>query len=327
VNSNTLQFTGGPNNRRSIWFNTPQDISAFEATFTYRASSIAASASRQGIAFVMQNAGTAALGTGSTGYQGVGTSAAVTLETDTGPGRSYSGFYTNGVIGGGSTVTTPVNAFDLRDIDVTVRYNGSILSVTMVDGNNTYGPQNYLVGNLASVLGGSTAYIGFTGATFNTLGSGGGATQFLSDVTFTTIPRRDCWVSAASPLSVGGAKSLSTHHRQRSPRPRFHRPGPFNARHVRNCAKFEPVPATSVPLGDNEEVALAYRDVMRECTASCFHSLHRQGHRAHRYVADYPEQFRRWCQTLLQHQRLLHARSRTRRHLAREGCGVARAQR
>jgi hypothetical protein len=188
VNSNTLQFTGGPNNRRSIWFNTPQDISAFEATFTYRASSIAASASRQGIAFVMQNAGTAALGTGSTGYQGVGTSAAVTLETDTGPGRSYSGFYTNGVIGGGSTVTTPVNAFDLRDIDVTVRYNGSILSVTMVDGNNTYGPQNYLVGNLASVLGGSTAYIGFTGATFNTLGSGGGATQFLSDVTFTTIP-------------------------------------------------------------------------------------------------------------------------------------------
>jgi hypothetical protein len=188
VNSNLIQFTGGPVNRRSIWFNTPQDITAFQATFTYRATSIAASGSRQGIAFVMQNAGTTALGTGSTGYQGIATSAAVTLETDTGPGRSYSGFYTNGLIGGGSTVMTPVNAFDFRDIDVTITYNGSILSVTMVDGANTYGPQNYLVGSLSNVLGGSTAYIGFTGATFTAPVSGGGATQFLSDVTFTTIP-------------------------------------------------------------------------------------------------------------------------------------------
>jgi hypothetical protein len=196
VDSNQVQLTTGPNNTRSIWFEVPQSITSFEARFTYRASSIAASGPRQGVAFVIQNdpAGPNALGTGgsSLGYGGITASAAVTIETDTGPGLTYSGFYTNGVMGGGSAVTTPVNAFNFRDIDVIINYSGSILSVTMVDGTDVYGPQNHLVGSLASVVGGPTAYVGFTAATFNTLGSGGGANQFLSDVSF-TVPSPGAW--------------------------------------------------------------------------------------------------------------------------------------
>ncbi|HEX2837340.1 MAG TPA: hypothetical protein VHN77_04345 [Phycisphaerales bacterium] len=190
VNNDLIQVTGGPNNRRSFWYNTPQDITSFQMTFTYRASSIAASTNRQGITFTMQNAGLNALGSGGDGlgYQGITPSAAVTIAADTGPGQTYSAFYTGGLMGGGSAQVAPVNAFTFQNIDVTITYNGSILSVFMAQGANTYGPQNYLVGSLASTVGGSTALVGFTAATFNTLGAGGGATQFISNVQFTAIP-------------------------------------------------------------------------------------------------------------------------------------------
>ncbi|MDX2199514.1 MAG: hypothetical protein SF069_11160 [Phycisphaerae bacterium] len=190
VGDNAIQFTAGPNNRRSLWFTTPQDITQFEANFTYRASSISASASRQGLAFVIQNSpsGVTTLGGASYGYNGITPSAAVTIETDSGPGRSFTGYYTNGVLGGGSADMTPVNAYEFTDIDVNVRYQGSVLSVTMTQGTDVFGPRNYFVGSLASLLGSPTAYVGFTGATLNTQGAGGGATQFLSNFSFVPEP-------------------------------------------------------------------------------------------------------------------------------------------
>lgn len=190
VDNNTIQFTAGPNNRRSIWNTTPQDISQFEANFTYRASSIAASVVLQGITFSLQNsaAGTAALGGAIFGFDGISPSASVTLETDTGPGRTYTGFYQNGIYGQGSENTAPVNAFDFSPIDVNIRYNGSVLSVTMTQGDLVFGPRNHVVGSLAALLGSPTAYVGFTASTANTLGSGGGATQFLSNFSFVPEP-------------------------------------------------------------------------------------------------------------------------------------------
>lgn len=193
INSDHIQFTTGPNQRRSLWHTTPQDITEFVATFTYRAGSIGASGNRQGVTFTMHNNPAGVLTIGSPvgglfgnsglGYVGIGTSAAVTIETDTGPALTYNGYYTNGVIGGGSVATTPVNAFSFNEIDVTIAYSGSIMSVTMVEGANVFGPQNYLVGDLSSVLGGSTAYIGFTTSTAN-----GGSNQFLSNFQFSAIP-------------------------------------------------------------------------------------------------------------------------------------------
>lgn len=211
--SDSIQFTNGPNNRRSLWYNTAQDITSFQASFTYRASIISASAALQGITFALQRnpSGLSALGAGGGGfgYSGMTNSAAVTIETNTGPGLTYNGFYTNGVLGGGSTPTTPVNAFDFHDIAVSITYSGSILSVTMVDGASTFGPHNYFVGNLASTLGGSTAYVGFTAGTFNTLGSGGGASQFISNVRFTSVPAP----SIAAMLGVGGLAALRRRRR------------------------------------------------------------------------------------------------------------------
>lgn len=201
LNSNSIELTTGPNNNRSLWFNTPQNITNFTAHFTFRSDSISASALRQGLTFTLQNAGINALGGGGNGYgySGISPSKAVTLETDTGPGRTYSGVFTNGVLAGGSADTSPVNAFDFQDINVTITYNGSVLSTTMVEGANVFGPQNNVVGSLATTLGSSTAYIGFTAGTFNTLGSGGGAHFFLSNFSY-SVPAP----TTAALLGIGG---------------------------------------------------------------------------------------------------------------------------
>jgi hypothetical protein len=189
VDSETIQFTTGPNQRRSLWFNARQDISQFTATFTYRATGIGASGNRQGLAFVIQDdlqgANTIGdpvgglFGFSGLGYYGIEPSAAVTIETDTGPARTYTGYYTDGVFGGGSTNTLPINAFNERDIDVTISYDGDILSVGMVDGADVFPPRNYLIGSLDDVIGNPDAYIGFTASTAN-----GGANQFISNFRF-----------------------------------------------------------------------------------------------------------------------------------------------
>jgi hypothetical protein len=198
IGADSIQLTTGGVQQRSIWFYEQQSISAFTATFTYQSSETAASFQRQGITFAIHAnpAGTTALGSlpGSSqlGYGGLTNSVAVTLELDTGSATSFSGVYTNGVLGGGSALTAPLNAFN-GEVDVTIFYQGSLLSVTISDGANTFGPSNHLVGNLAAVLGSSTGWVGFTAATE------GGANQLLSEFRF--VPEPSSWAL----ISIAGS--------------------------------------------------------------------------------------------------------------------------
>ncbi len=180
INDDLIHFTSGAQNRRSMWHNTPQDITAFEVSFTYLASTISASGPRQGVTFTIQNAGLDALGT-SLGYEGITPSLAVSIETSTGPGLTFTGVYTNGVIGS-SLPVSPVNAFDFQDIDVTIQYADSRVTVHMTDGVNSYDSPSFIVDDLTSILGGSEGFVGFTGSTAN------GSDQFLSNFRFTTVP-------------------------------------------------------------------------------------------------------------------------------------------
>jgi hypothetical protein len=179
--------TGGANQVRSVWFNTPQAISEFTATFTYRAASIGPAAVRQGVSFIIQTdpRGTAAIGAAfnSTGFgfDGITPSAGVTIELDTGPGLTYSGFYRNGIIGT-PAVTTPLNAFQGRDIEVSIVYNGTSIAVSMHDSVNTFPTQNYLVSpSFAAALGSSAALVGFGAST----GAQNGCNQFISNFRYT----------------------------------------------------------------------------------------------------------------------------------------------
>lgn len=206
-NANTVHLTTGEGQARSIFFDTKQNIGdGFTTSFIYQATSINACLDPQGIALVFQDSvsGAAAVGggNGGIGYTGITPSAAVVLWNDTGPGLTYNGFFRGGSFGSGSTPISPANAFNHRDLLVTANYTGSILRVS-IDDPTTPGvdfSRNYFVGNLASTIGSSTAYVGFTASTGDFFGNGG-SNQYISNFQFS--PR-----SAAVPELGAGVHSV-----------------------------------------------------------------------------------------------------------------------
>lgn len=190
VTSNSIQMTNGVNQLRSIVFYQPQNISQFTASFTYRATSIAACPVGQGLTFFLENdpRGVSAIGAslGGLGYNGITPSAGVAIDLNTDNSQSYAAYGTGGSVTGFNS-TNPANAFNGHDINVTLVYANPTLTLTMVDTvtNATYAPPAFLVGSIATGVGGSTALVGFGVSTGNGVGFGG-ATQMLSNFSFTT---------------------------------------------------------------------------------------------------------------------------------------------
>jgi hypothetical protein len=190
-NSGTVHLTTGNGQRRSIFFNAPQNITQFSASFTYRATNMNASLVGQGIGLVLQNSPSGAMavggGNGGLGYTGITNSATTILFGDTGPGQTFNGYFTGGTISSGSNSTSPANLFNFRDLNVTATYNNPILTVTVDDPLIAGFPdfnRNYVVGNLATTIGNSFAYVGFTASTGDGFGNGG-SNQYLSNFAYT----------------------------------------------------------------------------------------------------------------------------------------------
>ena len=95
------------------------------------------------------------------GASGINPSAEISLEINSGnPG--WSGFYTNGNIGGGSASTSPVNFFSGDPINVTLTYNGSVLHENLLDTVTAASYDASYVTNLPSILGRSDVFVGIT---------------------------------------------------------------------------------------------------------------------------------------------------------------------
>jgi hypothetical protein len=152
---------------RSLFANIPQNISQFTTSFTYQMgnhSSVFGGGDGFGAAFVLQNspggASTVSTDDHSYGYGGIGKSVAISLEpSDAG---SNSGYYANGVIGGGSHTTSPVFLSSGHPINVTISYSGSTLHESLLDTVTSASFSTTYLTNISSILGGSTAYIGIT---------------------------------------------------------------------------------------------------------------------------------------------------------------------
>ncbi|MFO0809977.1 MAG: autotransporter-associated beta strand repeat-containing protein [Gemmataceae bacterium] len=169
VLNNVLRLTDATGGQaRSAFNNTRVPVSAFTASFTYNASNGSTNPA-DGATITFQNdpRGAAALGDtgGALGYGGgapITPSAAFILNLYN-PNTRGVGVTTNGVTGGPYTAVTPVELYN-TNVAVTITYDGTNLSATLNDGTNNFafGP---IAVNLASVVGGSTALIGFTGGT------------------------------------------------------------------------------------------------------------------------------------------------------------------
>ncbi len=215
VGAGWIQLTGGANQRRGIFFKNKQNINQFQASFTYRAPHIEACAILQGLAFVIQNENTGASAIGGSsggffgpsglGFSGLTKSVAVTLETDTGPGRTYTGVYSAGAFSGRAAEVSPVNAFSGHDLHVSIGYDGTLMNIVMTDSVTSQSfNRSFLVGSLSNVVGSDSAYIGFTASTGGGF-SFGGADQILSDFSF-SVPAPASSMLLAAGLIAGRRK-------------------------------------------------------------------------------------------------------------------------
>lgn len=188
ISNGVLTLTdGGGSEARSYFFDYPQYIGAFQASFTYQA---AGARGADGVAFVIQNdsAGAGALGHDG-GQLGVGAPGAITnsaelelnIYSDAGLGFV---FHTNGVTG---SFVPPGNVSlgSGHPINIGFYYAAGQASVTFTDTvASTSFSTNFYVGDLTQAVGGTnTAYVGFTG------GDGGVTSiQTISNFSFVSIP-------------------------------------------------------------------------------------------------------------------------------------------
>jgi len=194
---------------RSMFYETTQDISQFQVEYTYQFTGTQQSI--MGAAFVLHNrpAGASAVAVGSAsgvntnfGYSDLfgafnGPSLAVSMQSGyLGAGSSSTGVYTGGSVGGGSTNTAPLNFFSGNPIDVAIGYNGFLLSMTALDTvtGESFASSAVQI-DIPALMGGSLAYVGFTGSTNNNIDT----TQTFSNFRFTSVPAP----SAAALLAMG----------------------------------------------------------------------------------------------------------------------------
>lgn len=179
----SLVLASDRQDRRGAFFTSAQyDVADFSAVFQFRISSPGGisdgvSAGADGLAFVIQRAGAAQIGSfgSGLGYGGIANSLAVEFDTfrnSNDPDSNHIGVDTGGNMT--SLVTTGVSTpFDNGIVwTVWVDYNGTALEVRA--SQDGYRPSTATLAynvNLPSVVGGSTAFIGFTAATASAFGN------------------------------------------------------------------------------------------------------------------------------------------------------------
>jgi len=175
--------TNTANDRGSVFTSTQRNVaSGFSTTFSFRFSSpggtvdagSGSSPGADGIVFVVQRVGATALGaTGEgLGFLNLGTASAG-VEFDTwqnsnrgDPNSSHVGVNTAGSVTSLQTANVAPNLDNGSKWTAWVDYNGSVLEVRL--SQDGIRPTSSLLShslNIATVLGGNTAFVGFTGAT------------------------------------------------------------------------------------------------------------------------------------------------------------------
>lgn len=206
---------------RSIFSLAQQDISKFTASFTWRALGNPTNAPTFGACFVVQDRSAMVVADNAEGistlfgysnWSGVvAPSAAISLEYGhLSANSSSTGFYTDANVGNGALSTAPVNLFSGDPINATISYDGHTLTETLTDSVTSASTTNSFITNLPSILGASTAYVGFTA---DTVGNDGA--QDFSNFQFTSgvVPEPSSIL-----LLAGGALGLIAflrHHTHR----------------------------------------------------------------------------------------------------------------
>ncbi|HLX62908.1 MAG TPA: IPT/TIG domain-containing protein, partial [Planctomycetota bacterium] len=208
----TLTDNNG-NEARTVFYNTLVTYNTgFTVKFDFMPSNLGNPA--DGCTLCLQNQGSGAVGGGggSLAYNGI-TGNSVALELNVyGPNTVGYAFRQNGATGAPYTPPSPVNLVSGNTITITVVYNSnaSTLAVNMVEANTNNVFNTTLTGvNLTTLMGGNgtTAFIGFTGAT-----GGAQCTQKIANFSFVqtnpTVINGPPQITSITPITgsnVGGS--------------------------------------------------------------------------------------------------------------------------
>lgn len=202
---NSVTLTdGGGNEHRSIYSNTKQSITQFTSQFTYQAQP--GSGLADGATFILQNVGLNALSTnnGGSGLGMNGLSPSAEVEFNVFNGHTVgTNFETNGANSGNYIDTSPVNLDSSDPIRVNLSYNGTTLTEKLTDLTTHSKFSTSYTTDLSSVLGGNTAFVGFTAAT-----GGATSTQTISNFRFTSSVPESGGLITLTMLGMGGASLL-----------------------------------------------------------------------------------------------------------------------
>ncbi len=204
TSSDVLNLTTPSNSEATSYFyNTPQNITNFNETFTYTNVSTNGA---DGITAIWQNAGTTALGGpgGSLGYTGISSAAGFAMNIYSGNSGSASGY--NGTVTAGNPAATPtpggvnIDSGDPINIDLSYKGSDGALTESMTDSVTSATYTRVWRGiNIQGQVGGTTAYVGFTGAT-----GGVNASQSITNFQFTSGAANPTPVAQITPVSATG---------------------------------------------------------------------------------------------------------------------------
>jgi len=165
----TLQLTtGGLDQANSAFYSTPLNIEAFTTDFTFQITD----AQADGFTFVLQNSGPEAVGGWGAGLGFVSIQHSVAIKFDlfnnADEGADSTGLFTDGrlpTIPAIDLSSTPINLHSGDLFAAHITYDGTDLTLTLTD-SGTQGTWSYSWPiDIPSIVGGTTAYAGFTGAT------------------------------------------------------------------------------------------------------------------------------------------------------------------
>lgn len=179
----TLTNSGG-SEATSAFYGTKQDVTNFTASFDYTDVN---GGGADGVTFTLQNQSLNALGSNGSGlgYAGISPSAAIALNIYQGHTAPGTNLLTGGAYPSLSSPdyynTSPANLDSGHPIHVVLTYDGSNLTETLTDTTNASDvfSHTYTGVNLAGAVGGSTAFVGFTGGTGGLV-----STQTISNFAF-----------------------------------------------------------------------------------------------------------------------------------------------
>ncbi len=208
-NDTRLQLTnGGLEQAGSAFWNAPINIQAFTTSFEFQILDNGGN----GFTFTIQNVGPTALGGDSAGlgYQDIQSSVAVKFNfyDYEDEGSDSTGIYTDGeppVLPSTDISSSGIELGSGDGIDATITYNGTTLTLNLLDvvTGDTYTMSQAI--DIPQVVGGDTAYVGFTGGT-----GGLSSSQKILTWTYSTEAQAPAFSPVAGTYSAAQSVNLSS---------------------------------------------------------------------------------------------------------------------